>query len=107
MKDTTRKRRSKPNQPRTAKKKPKPMVVTLPRSNKIELKEAAGKTLESVELWIEADEGNIALNFTDRTSLQIDVAPTYVLEAACFDVRTGDSRPIRRWPRWRSPSPWP
>ncbi len=69
-------------------------------------KEAAGKTLESVELWIEADEGDVLLNFTDRTVLQIDVAPTYMLEAACFD-KTGDSRWIRRWLRWKSPSPWP
>jgi hypothetical protein len=75
---TTHKHRAKTHQPRAAKKKPKPKVttVTLPRSSKIEFKEAAGKTLESLELWIESDEGNVLLNFTDKTSLQIDVAPT-------------------------------
>lgn len=93
--------------PKSRASKKRPMVVTLPPSNKIVLKEAAGKILESVELWIESDEGNIALNFTDRTSLQIDLAPTYIVEAAYFDVKTGNSRPIRHWPRWRSPSPWP
>jgi hypothetical protein len=101
----TRKRRAKTHQPRAAKRKPKPMAVTLPRSNKVEFKEAAGKTLESVELWIESDEGYVLLNFTDKTSLQIDVAPTYMSEAAYYDLKTGDSRLIRYWPRWKSP--WP
>jgi hypothetical protein len=101
----TRKRRTKAHQPRAAKKKP--TALTLPRSNKIEFKEAAGKTLESVELWIESDEGNILLNFTDKTSLQIDVAPTYISEAAYYDLKTGESRPIRCWPRWKSLWPRP
>lgn len=38
-------------------------LVTVPPSKKVEFKAAAGKTLESVEMWIEPDEGNIALNF--------------------------------------------
>jgi hypothetical protein len=103
----SRKRHSKTQEPRAAKKKPEATTVTHPRSNKIEFKEAAGKTLESVELWIESDKGNVLLNFTDKTSLQIDVAPTYMSEATYYDLKSGDSRPIRRWPQWKSPWPRP
>lgn len=79
----------------------------IPGSNRIEFAEIEGKTIKSLELWLECEEGNIVLNFTDNTVFELDVATGYIVQAEHSNWKTGNGRLIKRWPLFPSPSPWP
>ncbi len=103
MKTAAHKRQPRKQAPRTARYKMPP----IPRSSRIAFAEIEGKTIKSLELWLESEEGNIVLNFTDNTVLQLDVATGYIVQAEHSNWKTGNGHLIKRWPLFPSPSPWP
>jgi len=62
------------------------------------------KTLTEVEFSTTTEYHSIALRFHDKTELHFEIEPGFTLLAGYTDWKTGDSRPIRRWPVVRSRS---
>ncbi len=60
--------------------------------------EMNGKKVESVELWLDADERVIIVSFQDRTCLHFDLMSDLAVSADYFDWRSGEQRVIKRWP---------
>jgi hypothetical protein len=82
------------------KRKPAPGAET----TRLRLPEVQGKTLEFVELWLEADDNHIELGFTDKTALHLDLEAGFRVYADYADWKTHNLRRIRKWPALRSQS---
>ena len=68
--------------------------------------EAQGKTIESIKLYLHLDDSALSLAFTDKTHLNFDIEPGLTVRAAYADVKTGNWRDLKRWPRYHSDSVW-
>jgi hypothetical protein len=68
-----------------------------------------GKTIATVEFSTIDDENSITLKFQDKTSLSFDYRPeasfSFSILADYADWKTGNWRPLKRWPNIRSASP--
>src|SRR5437660_4807307 len=67
--------------------------------------EVKGKTVDFVEVFICADYNCVDVRFDDKTSMNFVIEPAFTLETEHADWKTGDWRPIKRWPLIRSESP--
>jgi hypothetical protein len=88
--------------PKTSKKKPHKHPA-LP-GRVLKFPQIKGKTLAEVEFSTTTEYHSIALRFHDKTELHFEIEPGFTLLAGYTDWKTGDSRPIRRWPVVRSQS---
>src|SRR5512140_1229279 len=61
-----------------------------------------GKTLEQVDFSTDIEDHSITLVFRDKTALRFDIEPGFTVFAGYEDWKTGDLKPIRRWPPVRS-----
>jgi hypothetical protein len=61
-----------------------------------------GKTLADAYLTTEGDLNCVTLRFDDNTDLVIDIEPCLAFRADYSDLKTGNARIIKRWPRIRS-----
>jgi hypothetical protein len=68
------------------------------------LEEVKGKTVDRVEIFLAAGHSSIVVVFDDKTSLSFAVDPGFTLIPEHYDWKTGDWRPIKRWPLIRSES---
>jgi hypothetical protein len=68
----------------------------------VKFPQVAGKTLEEVEFSTYAEDHSITLVFRDKTMLNFDIEPGFTLFASYADIKTGDLRPLKRWPPVRS-----
>lgn len=64
--------------------------------------QAKGKTVEAIEFSTELGYHAISVNFTDKTSLNLEIEARFVMEADYSDWKTGNQRVIRRWPPVRN-----
>jgi hypothetical protein len=60
--------------------------------------EAKGKQLDYVEFFTMGEFHCIDVAFEDKTAMQFVIEPTFTLETDYADWKTGDWRPIKRWP---------
>ncbi|MBZ5525662.1 MAG: hypothetical protein LAP21_25860 [Acidobacteriia bacterium] len=88
--------------PKTTQKKPR-KPIGLP-GRVMAFPQVRGKTLEAVEFYTNTEHHSIALRFRDKTELYLDIEPGFTLLADYTDWKTGNSRPIKRWPVVRSQS---
>jgi len=68
----------------------------------MEFPQVKGKTLEDVELSTSAADHSVILRFQDKTELTFGIEPGFTMFATYADCKTGNYRPIKRWPPVRS-----
>jgi hypothetical protein len=66
--------------------------------------EAKGKALDYVEFFTMGEYHCIDIAFEDKTAMHFVIEPSFTLETDYADWKTGNWRPIKRWPNIRSAS---
>ena len=66
--------------------------------------EAKGKALDYVEFFTMGEFHCIDMAFEDKTAMHFVIEPSFTLETEYADWKTGNWRPIKRWPHIRSAS---
>jgi hypothetical protein len=66
------------------------------------LEEIKGKLVECVEIFDSGDYHMIGVRFQDKTSISFSIEPGFTLFTDYADWKTGNWRPIKRWPPLRS-----
>jgi hypothetical protein len=66
--------------------------------------EVKGKTVDFVEVFICADYNCVDVRFDDKTSMNFVIEPAFTLETEHADWKTGNWRPIKKWPLIHSES---
>jgi len=66
--------------------------------------EAQGKPVDYIEFFTVGEFHSIAVRFQDKTAMHFGIDPGFTLEAEYADCKTGNWRPIKRWPLIRSES---
>src|SRR5262249_60551484 len=94
---------------------PPPPLPTVPRRGKPPIRryanrsfhrmeEVRGKTVDFVELYTSGEYHAIDVRFQDKTALHFIIDPGFTLETDYSDWKTGNWRPLKRWPRLHSQS---
>jgi hypothetical protein len=60
--------------------------------------EAKGKLVDLVEVFTAGESHSIEVRFQDKTALHFVIDPGFTLETEYADWKTGNWRPIKRWP---------
>ncbi|HET8891132.1 MAG TPA: hypothetical protein VFQ41_19675 [Candidatus Angelobacter sp.] len=60
--------------------------------------EVKGKTVDLVEVFTAGEYHSIDVRFEDKTALHFVIDPGFTLETEYADWKTGNWRPIKRWP---------
>jgi hypothetical protein len=60
--------------------------------------EVKGKPVDFVEVFTAGEYHSIAVRFQDKTALHFVIDPGFILETEYADWKTGNWRPIKRWP---------
>ncbi|MBZ5508161.1 MAG: hypothetical protein LAO78_22090 [Acidobacteriia bacterium] len=60
--------------------------------------EAKGKQLDYIEFFTMGEFHCFDVAFEDKTAMQFVIEPTFTLETDYADWKTGDWRPIKKWP---------
>jgi hypothetical protein len=60
--------------------------------------EVKGKPVDFVEVFTAGEYHSIAVRFEDKTALHFVIDPGFILETEYADWKTGNWRPIKRWP---------
>jgi len=60
--------------------------------------ELKGKLVDLVEIFTAGESHSINVRFQDKTALHFSIEPGFILETEYADVKTGNWRPIKRWP---------
>ena len=68
----------------------------------MEFPQVKGKKLEDVEFSTCSVDHTITLRFQDKTELMFGIEPGFTLFTTYADCKTGNYRPIKRWPPTRS-----
>lgn len=84
----------------------RPVTVTLPPSRVARFPEVKGKTIAELKLHLELDDTTLALFFTGKTYLSFDLEPNLTVRTELSDWKTGNFRPIKRWPPMHRKSFW-
>ena len=66
------------------------------------LEELKGKHVDLVEVFTAGGYHSIDVRFQDKTALHFSIEPGFILETEYADWKSGDWRPIKRWPLIRS-----
>jgi hypothetical protein len=61
-------------------------------------REAKGKVVSEVEVSISPDFNIIEIIFEDKTSLGFEIVPSFQVVPELVSWKTGNYKPIRRWP---------
>lgn len=85
---------TKPRKPRKRRKATVP--YHLRRSHRFE--DVRGKIVDFVEFFTGRDFHCVDVRFQDKTSFTFEIDPTFVVEPMYSDWKTGNWRPIKRWP---------
>jgi len=70
----------------------------LPHRRFVEFPLARGKTIEKVELFTTRGHHSIALDFQDHTSLNLEIEPTFIINAEFQQQKKGDIEVLAEWP---------
>jgi hypothetical protein len=62
------------------------------------LEEVKGKLVDFVEVFTAGEHHSIDVRFQDKTALHFVINPGFTLETEYADWKTGNWRPIKRWP---------
>jgi hypothetical protein len=99
----TRKRRPIPRlPPPKIIKRGKTTIRRYPSRSVHRMEEFQGKVVEAAEVYTAGDYHAIDIRFQDKTTLHFVVDPCFILEIEHADWKTGNWRPIKRWPLIRS-----
>ena len=60
--------------------------------------EVKGKVVDLVEVFTTGEYHSIEVRFQDKTALHFVINPGFILETGYSDWKTGNMRPIKRWP---------
>jgi len=60
--------------------------------------EVKGKLVDLVEIFTAGESHSIEVRFQDKTALHFAIDPGFILETEYADWKTGNWRPIKRWP---------
>ena len=60
--------------------------------------EIKGKPVDFVEVFTTGEYHSISVRFEDKTVLQFVIDPGFILETEYADWKSGNWRPIKRWP---------
>ena len=61
-----------------------------------------GRRIEEIELDTSSDYHSISICFTDKTELSLVLETGFTVRAEHADLKSGESRVLRRWPEVRS-----
>jgi hypothetical protein len=64
--------------------------------------EIQGKPVDYVEFFTMGEYHSLNIRFQDKTTLHFTIDPGFTLQTEYADLKTGDWRPIKRWPLIRS-----
>jgi len=67
--------------------------------------EAKGKAIDYIEFYTSDGFHNIDIAFDDKTAVNFVIEPSFTLETDYADWKTGNWRPLKRWPLIHSASP--
>jgi len=68
------------------------------------MEEVKGKIVDYVEFHTSSESHDIDITFQDKTALHFSIDPGFLVETEFVDWKTGNWRPIKRWPLLRSRS---
>ena len=68
----------------------------------VEFPQAKGRTVELVELIVDADHHCVSIRFQDKTDLSVVIDPALTFNASFSDWKNGEQRVLKRWPTVRS-----
>ena len=60
--------------------------------------EAKGKAIDYIEFFTSDGFHNIDIAFEDKTAMHFVIEPSFTLETDYADWKTGNWRPLKRWP---------
>jgi len=60
--------------------------------------EAKGKAIDYIEFFTSDGFHNIDIAFDDKTAVHFVIEPSFTLETEYADWKTGNWRPLKRWP---------
>jgi hypothetical protein len=60
--------------------------------------EVKGKIVDLVEVFTTGEYHSIDVRFQDKTALHFVIDPGFILDTGYVDWKTGNLRPIKRWP---------
>ena len=91
---------------------PKPIIIKrgkttirrYPRRRFHRFAEAQGKPLDYIEFFTAGEYHSIDVRFQDKTTMHFVIEPGFTLETDYSDWKTGNWRPIKRWPLIHSQS---
>jgi hypothetical protein len=66
--------------------------------------EAKGKPIDYIEFFTMGEYNSIDIAFEDKTAVHFVIEPRFTLETEYADWKTGNWRPIKRWPLIHSQS---
>ncbi len=66
--------------------------------------EAKGKAIDYIEFFTMGEYNSIDIAFEDKTAVHFVIEPRFTLETEYADWKTGNWRPIKRWPLIHSQS---
>jgi hypothetical protein len=66
------------------------------------LEEVQGKLVDRIEIHDSGGDHAISVRFQDKTSISFSIEPGFILFTEYADWKTGNWRPIKRWPPLRS-----
>jgi len=64
--------------------------------------EVKGKLVDLVEIFTAGGAHSIEVRFQDKTALHFAIDPAFILDSEYADWKTGNWRPIKRWPLMHS-----
>ena len=64
--------------------------------------EVKGKPVDLIEVFTAGGAHSIDVRFQDKTAIHFAIEPGFILETEYADWKTGNWRPIKRWPLIRS-----
>ncbi|MBZ5531083.1 MAG: hypothetical protein LAO20_06610 [Acidobacteriia bacterium] len=66
--------------------------------------EAKGKPVDYIEVFTCGEYHSLDVRFQDKTTMHFVIEPCFILETEYSDWKTGNWRPIKKWPLIRSAS---
>ena len=72
------------------------------RTRTTEFPEAKGKTIQSIQVYVAADNFSASINFTDNTGLILALESSLTVSPYLGDWATGECKVLQKWPPIKS-----
>ena len=71
----------------------------LPCRRFVDFPQVNGKTVERIHFYTATDYHSITIDFQDHTSLNLEIEPSFTINAELQQIEKGDTHTLAEWPR--------